>query len=222
MHAAALMRDLGARETVVPRHPGLFSAWGMLATAPRHDQVRTEPMAADEASGGDLGAVFEAMTANAAAYFGSSELDHAAQIELRYHGQEHTVAVPVELDALELDALTRDFHRAHERAYTFSLEDTRVEIIHFRLASTERRRLPEIAPPPRAAGALADAVLGRRPVHFGGGESGTTPVYDRDRLPFETEIAGPAVIAEPTSTTRVLPGQRFWRDRLGLIRIREN
>ena len=37
MHAAALGRELGVKEIFVPRYPGYFSAWGMLATEPRCD-----------------------------------------------------------------------------------------------------------------------------------------------------------------------------------------
>ena len=37
MHAAALGRELGVKEIIVPRYPGYFSAWGMLATEPRCD-----------------------------------------------------------------------------------------------------------------------------------------------------------------------------------------
>ena len=35
MHGALLGRDLGVKEVIVPLYPGLFSAWGMLATEPQ-------------------------------------------------------------------------------------------------------------------------------------------------------------------------------------------
>ena len=41
MHGASLGRELGVKEIAVPRFPGLFSAWGMLATAPRRDFMLT-------------------------------------------------------------------------------------------------------------------------------------------------------------------------------------
>ena len=41
MHGAPLGRELGVKEVVIPIHPGLFSAWGMLATEPRRDFMQT-------------------------------------------------------------------------------------------------------------------------------------------------------------------------------------
>ena len=47
MHAALLGRELGVKEVIIPLYPGLFSAWGMIATAPRRDFVRTSLSLAD-------------------------------------------------------------------------------------------------------------------------------------------------------------------------------
>lgn len=223
MHAATLTRELGLKELVVPLYPGLFSAWGMLATAPRHDQVRTLPMPAADATREALLNVFAEMVRSAQAYFGvdAGGVRHIGRIDLRYHGQEHTVSVPVDpLDILP-DRLIADFHDAHERAYTFRLDDTGVEVINFRLASEELRSLPELRPLDPSGRSLDGALVGRRMVQTDARTSAETPVYDRDRLPVGERIEGPAIIVEPTSTTQVLPGQVFEMDGLGLLRIRE-
>jgi N-methylhydantoinase A len=41
MHAAAMMRDLRCKKVVVPNHPGVFAAFGMLMTDLRIDMLRT-------------------------------------------------------------------------------------------------------------------------------------------------------------------------------------
>jgi N-methylhydantoinase A len=55
LHAADLARALGMRRVYVPRHPGLLSAWGVLAAEPIRDFTRTlgrvAPAAAVLASG---------------------------------------------------------------------------------------------------------------------------------------------------------------------------
>lgn len=223
MHAAALGRELGVSAIVIPRYPGLFSAWGMLATRPRHDQTRTQPMAAEDTSADRLEAVFAEMMASAQGYFTdeTGSLSHTARLELRYHGQEHTVSVGVKMGELSMDQLLEDFHEAHRRAYTFRLEDTRVEIIHFHLASEVQRRVAKLKPINPDDRSLEGALLDRREVHFG--DEGTMPsrVWDREKLPIDQVIDGPAIILEPTSTTRILPGQRFHMDGLGLVHIKE-
>lgn len=223
MHAAALGRELGVREVIIPRYPGLFSAWGMLATLPRHDQTRTQPMAAESATAAELEAVFADMKAAAEHYFDGEDgaLSHVARLELRYHGQEHTVSIDAPIGALQMDQLIEAFHEAHRRAYTFRLEDTRVEIIHFHLASEVQRRVAELKPAAPGGRSLDDALLDRREVHFGDGGSVEAGIWDREKLPLGASVEGPAIILEQTSTTRVLPGQTFHLDDLGLIRIRE-
>ena len=225
MHAARLSRELGTKELVIPLYPGLFSAWGMLATAPRVDLVRTVPLDGDSARSSDLQAILDAMVTEAETYFASGgkapPLDLTARIELRYHGQEHTVPVPVDARNVDLDALVEAFHAAHERAYTFRLDDTRVEVIQFHLAAEQRTRLPEFVPLDGTGRSLDAATSGRRPVHFGEDGMRETPVLDRALLPLEQHIEGPAVITEPTATTLVLPGQQVHLDRLGFLHIRE-
>lgn len=224
MHAASLGRELGVREIIVPRYPGLFSAWGMLSTSPRLDQTRTELMAADGVTATELEAIFQAMTAEAAGYFGTdaASLRHIARLELRYHGQEHTVPVPIQPGSIAMDGLIDAFHEAHRRAYTFRLDDTRVEIVHFHLASEQQRRLPELKPVEAGGRTEAGALLGRRMVHFGDDGEHEATVWDREALPVDQALEGPAIILEATSTTAILPGQSFRLDRLGLLRITES
>ena len=50
MHAATLGRELGVKRIVIPRHAGLFSAWGMLAARPR----RSAPNPPRVADAGDF------------------------------------------------------------------------------------------------------------------------------------------------------------------------
>src|SRR5258707_11321003 len=98
MHAAALARELGVKRVVVPRYAGLFSAWGMLAARPRLDLSQTRFSRLTPAAPEAAKAVFAELEAEAAAYFGesASRLIFDRKIEMRYVGQEHTVAAPYE------------------------------------------------------------------------------------------------------------------------------
>ncbi len=223
MHAATLGRDLGVREVIVPRYPGLFSAWGMLATAPRYDLARTVPMAAADTDTRQITAIFGDMKATAARYFDTScdALSYAARIEMRYHGQEHTVAAAVDVDRVAMPDLLERFHAAHERAYTFRLPEARVELIHFHLVAERPAPRPDLAPLDGAGRALDAARRPSRAVAFGDAGVHESMIYDRDLLPPDITLNGPLVIEEATATTVVLPGQRLWVDPLGLLRIRE-
>ncbi len=221
MHAATLARDLGVKRVVIPRYAGVFSAWGMLAARPRIDLHRTRLLPLDAATFALVKKIFAELEAEAAQRFGMSEnamlFDHA--IEMRYVGQEHTVSTRCDPNA-GIDALFAAFHAAHEKAYTFRLTDTGVELVTFHLAAqldTPRVGMPEF----RADGTIDDAIVGRRELHAGDDQIALAPVYDRDRLPEGASFEGPALVEEATTTTVVRAGQRVAIDRFGLLSIEE-
>ena len=225
MHGASLGRELGVKEIAVPRHPGLFSAWGMLATAPRRDFMRTALQRAETLDIADLRALFAELRAEAERYFaaegGQGTVTTACHIDMRYAGQEHAVTIPIALDEASPDAILDTFHAAHERAYTFRLADTPVELVTFRLSATAEVARPELTPWGAEGRSAAAAARRARTVDFGENGRHETAVYDRDLLPPGFTAAGPVIVEESSSTTLVCPGQRVRVDELGFLRIAE-
>ena len=221
MHAAKLGRELEVKRVVIPRYAGLFSAWGMLTARPRIDLHRTRLLPLDAKSFVAVQEIFGELEAEAVQRFDVSKtevlFDHA--IEMRYVGQEHTVSTRLDPRA-GLDAALAAFHAAHEKTYTFRLDDTGVEQVTFHLSAeidTPRIGMPEIS----TIGSVEEAIVGRRELHVGDRQAALATVYDRDQLPAGASFSGPALIEEATATTAVLPGQRITIDRFGLLLIEE-
>ena len=227
MHAARLGRELNVRETLIPAHPGVFSAWGMLATAPRLDLVRTRFMPAADTGQDAVATIFEEMKAEARAYFAGLQgvdpdaLSFATDLEMRYEGQEHSVRFPTDLARDDRDAVLEAFHTAHERAFTFRLDDTPVEFVHFHLTAEAEVLRPALTPLAPDGLDAAKARIGTRKVDFGEDGVADTAVFLRRLLPPGFEAAGPALVEEASSTTMVLPGQRLRVDDYGFLRISE-
>ena len=227
MHAAALGRELGVKEIIVPRYPGYFSAWGMLATEPRCDFAITALTRADDITVEQIRGVFADLEAEADTYFraddgvSSDALSFGRSVDMRYFGQEHTVTVPIDETAMDLATILSDFHAAHERAYTFSLTDTPVEFVTFRLTATASVPRPRVNPIDDEGRSAAEAQKGRRLVDFGEDGRHEADICERDALPAGFEAQGPLVVEEPSSTTIVHPGQRLWVDELGFLHIGE-
>jgi N-methylhydantoinase A len=161
LHAAALGRELGVKRVVIPGYAGLFSAWGMLTARPRIDLHRTQLLPLDATSVAAAEEIFGELEREALQRFGSlqSAILFSYAIDMRYAGQEHTVATPFEPGA-GYEALLIAFHAAHEKAYTFCLPDTKVELVTFHLTAeidTPRVGLPDIA----VQGTAADAIVGQ-------------------------------------------------------------
>ncbi len=224
MHGAALARELGAAEILVPPLAGIFSAWGMLATVPRLDQEQALHRAFDAASLQESGAGFDLMAEAARVHFTrfapEAAITHERALDLRYQGQEHSVTVPLLPDAGFAQA-RQDFDAAHERAYTFALPESAVELVGLRLSS--RLDWPTLSLQPMTAEGLPGRAEphGRRHLRLPEGIFEDCPVYRREDLPLDLEIPGPCLVEEETTTTLVLPGQALRRDRLDLLRIRE-
>ncbi|MSO74403.1 MAG: hydantoinase/oxoprolinase family protein [Alphaproteobacteria bacterium] len=227
MHGAALGRELGVRETIVPRYPGYFSAWGMLVTEPRRDFVQTALTRAEEIKIERIRTLFTALVREAEDYFRSDDalkpegfsFDHG--IDLRYLGQEHSVTVPVKLEGASVASILAAFHAAHERAFTFHLDDTPVEFVNFRLTATAKIVTPTLKPITAEGRSLKAALKGKRRVDFGDDGRVDAKIYDRDKLPAGTRLDGPCVIEEASSTTIVHPDQTVRVDALGFLRVAE-
>ena len=225
MHAPALGRELGVKEVIIPTHPGLFSAWGMLATEPRRDFMQTALQRAEDVSTNEVRSLFDDLVRQAEEYFttralsGSSDIRYDMRIDLRYLGQEHTVTVPVDLAAATVETIVDDFHHAHEKTYTFQLDDTPVEFVTFRLTATAYVPRPKLHKLDGDGRGAEIPMKGERQVDFGDEGVHSTSVYERDRLPPGFVASGPVIIEEPTSTTVVPPGQNLRIDDYGFIRI---
>ena len=225
MHGASLGRELGVKEIAVPRFPGLFSAWGMLATAPRRDFMLTALRRAETLEFTEVGGLFAELHDEAESYFrsegGHDAFTTACHVDMRYSGQEHAVTVPIDLERTTRDTLLDAFHAAHERAYTFRLAETPVELVTFRLTATADVARPELTPWSAEGRSAEAAARGVRAVDFGEEGRHETRIYDRDLLPPGFAADGPVIVEEPSSTTLVCPGQRVRVDDLGFLRITE-
>lgn len=222
MHAAQLARELGVKDVIVPLYPGLFSAWGMLASEQRRDFMRSRLSLVRDTPFETAAGVFRDLQEEAEAYFADApELVLSMSCDMRYLGQEHAVTVPVSLESSTIDKILHNFHEAHERAYTFRLADTEVEFVTYRLKAEARAPRPEIKELTAEGRSAEKARRADRIVNFGEAGKHTAAIYDRALLPPGFKAAGPMVIEEATSTTLVLPGQTMSVDRLGFLRIEE-
>ena len=218
MHAASLGRELGVARVIVPPMAGLFSALGMLSTAPRVDVARTR-LPADASRFRDRsGDPLRTRGRGAGSARRRRRPADRRNVDMRYRGQEHTVAVAAGPDIGDV-ATSSAFGSAHEKAYTFRLDGTPAELVTY--AVTASAAAPRVEPAPRPAPPRSHDThrLPRR--ILAGSTAFYAAVYDRDALPVGSVGSGPALVEEATSTTLVLPGQTFTVDDLGCLVIAE-
>lgn len=229
MHASALARELRVKKVLIPTHPGVFSAWGMLMTDLRQDFIRTFIRRTDQIDPAALTGIFNEMEGQAllnlqAQGVAAEHVFFRRWADMRYKGQEHTVKVPVpagEIGAAQLQDLNEQFHQLHQQAYTFRLAAP-IELVNYHLTATgmvEKAKLQKIS---RGPDRLDQARKGERRVNYDELGFHPSPIYERDLLPLNQPFSGPMIIEEPTSTTVVFPDQQVTRDEYGFLHIENN
>lgn len=204
-----LADELGIDRVVVPAHAGNFSAWGLLSAQATRTAARTRVVPLDAAGVDEAARSLSELFGDIAGRGRVSqdeEPEREATLEVRYRGQDHTLAVTVSAcEALNAQTVRRDFKDAYLRAYGHASDDP-AEIVTIR--ATERagaartsppRRRPHPGEPPRRS---IDAWS------FARGERRSFSVVDREQLSVEAMLDAPSVITEPTATTYLDDGWR--------------
>jgi N-methylhydantoinase A len=231
MHAVFLARELGIAETIVPRFPGAFSAWGMLQTQIRRDFSEPYFFLDADLDGADMAATLAEMERVGLASLESEDVPPEARraqhaVDVRYAAQEYTLTVPLtsaDEPAREdfLDVIAARFAEMHRARYGHANLGAPIEFVTLR--STALGDLGHAEPEPFPAATTAGFPHERRPVVFGGEEVESVVVRRDDLLAGHT-FEGPAVIVEETATTVVPPGYDVTVDGLGslVIRVKES
>lgn len=228
LHAAYLARDLGIPEVIVPLHPGLTSAMGLLQTDVRHLYLRSAVGLLSSYPVDEINAIFAELRRRATDDVSEEGLDVTElrlkqQIDLRYlhQGYHLTVDGPDgEITQTHKQPIKAAFDDLHRRTYGASAPEEDAELVTLRVVSevpVPHLRLPRIA-----AGRVADARIGERPLYdLTSAEFASAYVYDRARLGADDRIAGPAIVEQYDSTTVVLADQVLTVDDFGNLLITE-
>ncbi|TVT14248.1 hydantoinase/oxoprolinase family protein [Amycolatopsis acidiphila] len=227
MHAVFLARELGIAETVVPRFPGAFSAWGMLQTRIRKDFTEPYFFLDEDLDGADLTAVLTRLEEHGLSTLGDEGVaqEHrsiAHSVDIRYAAQEYTLTVPL-ADAAEpstpdfLKTIAERFAEMHQSRYGHANLGAPIEFVTVRSAAFGDLGRPEPQKWPHAESPEFPHQV--QQVVFGGAPRDSI-VVRRDDLLAGHAFEGPAVIVEDTATTVVPPEYSVSVDEIGSLIIR--
>ena len=216
LHACELAEALAIPTVIIPARPGALSAFGILVSDVVKDFSRTLlwriqtriPQA-------ELRKEFRKLEAAAQKSFAEERWQHHRAIhyekslDLRYRGQGYELNVPASGDVIAR------FHEEHQRRYGYHHAEREIELVTVRLRA--RLRTPQSVPQGKTAkpytrrGASARvAPVEQVRVVFEKAEA--APVFERNDLPPNQIVRGPAVITEYSATTVIPSGKKFWVD----------
>jgi len=219
LHACEIAESLNISKIIVPPHPGVLSARGILEADLIDDRGRTVMLSSE----------LPKVSSTIVKHFkelkniireklqkdnsGNGKIDFEEFVDIRYPGQSSEIRVPYSRNFIQA------FHAQHKSIYGHSDPSLPVEIVTVRVRG--RIRTPSDGssgqkgkssnPPERA-------LIQERSV-FIGGKHLATPYFLRSLLSPGNIIKGPAIIMEYSSTTLIPDGFKGEIDQWGNIVI---
>lgn len=212
VHATALARELGMHRVIVPLHPGVLSASGLLAAPVEHEAATAFQSLLDKAAKADLEREFAALDRQCAELMQVEGIAPAA-VDIQYYadvcyvGQSYHLEIPVVLEGDVMARIRKDFFAAHDRIYGHSAEGP-VKFVNLRTVhqarATADARVNEVY-----VAEEGDPRKGARPIltEKSGGFV-EAQIYERRRIKPAVTFYGPAIVEQADTTTVIEPGWR--------------
>ena len=217
----AALDVLHVRRVIVPPHPGLFSALGLLSTDLVFSNSRSAYLTLGPDTAGSIAAIFAEMEQELWARVGeAADVQVRRSFDGRLLGQswetpfvdvpEGPIAEPT------IGALVDRFHDAYEARFGNRFPAVPVQGVTYRVQLVVPS--PKVEYRARSEGqGPAPAPNRVRELRYFADRPLPTPEYARAALPVGARIEGPAIIREELSTTFVGPGQIASTGRFGEI-----
>ena len=216
---------LHVRRVIVPPHPGLFSALGLLSSDLVYSDSRSAYVVLGPETAPEISAHFDEMERRLRERVGAGtdRVELRRSFDGRLLGQSWEtpfIAVPDgPITEGTIEELIERFHAEYERRFGNRFPGLPVQGVTYRVQLVVPADKIEYiaagegddARPPQPSRMLELRYLGE--------EALAAPDYAREALPVGCRVCGPAVIREPLSTTFVCPGQVATVGRLGEIVI---
>jgi N-methylhydantoinase A len=217
IHAGMLAPELGIKKAIVPRYAGVFCSYGMVVSDVRHDYMRVGPTNTEALDLAKINRIYEEMEAQAGSElhregFSLDAISFARSADAKYPNQIHELTIPIPsngpLATAHVREIARAFHALHERMFTYNIEESSVDVFHWRLTAVARTHHFEAKEQKASRISAATAKKGKRPVYFGDSKQyQPTDIYDGSKLLPEMKIEGPAVVEQENTTVALFGGQ---------------
>lgn len=214
LNIVPIARELGCGRILLPKSAGVLSAYGGVVSdvivERRAVRVLTSQDGALRRAASLLEELERELAASAADIHltdGSPEIEFF--VEARYPQQVWELSVPLNANRLasvdDVEELVKRFHEVHERVFAVRDDRSPIECVAWIGRLTLRRARHQNAPGRTGPSSAVEPVeVG--PAHFLSFGTVDIPRYLGTNLVPGHEIAGPAVIEEPTTTIVVYPG----------------
>lgn len=210
MHAIEIASNLNIAKVIVPKNAGVLSALGLLLADSIKDYSKSILKSAELATPKELEKQLYELQKKSfrdmkKEGFPPENIQMSPFLDLRYLGQSYEITLPFRPTKSSHLSFLSDFHKAHQRLYSYHHSGRPVEIVNIRLKSIgvtkkinlKKRQIREEIPSKRA-------LLKKQKLFYRGKEH-MASVYMRESLESGNRILGPALIVDQDATTFLPP-----------------
>jgi N-methylhydantoinase A len=215
---ALVAQEMKIERVVVPPHPGLFSALGLLMSDLKRIYRKTGFTPISATTPAEIAETFDKMRAEANEEFsrygyGADRIEWETWVEMRYRGQGFELPVQVDVERLAFggrEYLIQLFHQVHRLRYGTAAPNDKIELVSYRLVARVPSDWRYFEQRNGTVDASTEPTMESGRVIFAGEEQ-SCRFARREDLPVGFTLAGLGIIEEATATTVVPPG---WRARV--------
>jgi N-methylhydantoinase A len=222
LHASSLAKELGIPKVLIPARPGITNALGCVVADLRQDFTKTLNMPIDNLNIQNLHSLFNDQEKKGIELIKKQGLElknisSSFSIDMQFIGQTHILRIDLPNSYPDLEYLQKSFEKSYLNRFKVKLSEIKANIVNVN-TTVQGHKVPfDISLLNNKLDKLLnlnDALLEYRKVYFKD-KFLNTPIYSRDRMPFEFEIKGPAIIEQMDTTTLIEPEDRVYGDNLG-------
>ncbi len=222
LHASALAKELGIPKVLVPARPGITNALGCVVADLRQDFTNTLNTPIDKVNILDLHSLFEEQEKKGVELIKKqglklTRISSNFSLDMQFIGQTHILRIYLPNSYPDLDYLQKSFEKSYLNRFKVKLSEIKANIVNVNTTIQGHKAPFDISLLNNKLDKrldLDDALLEYRNVYFKD-KFLNTPIYSRDRMPFEFQMKGPAIIEQMDTTTLIEPDDKLYGDYLG-------
>ena len=222
LHASSLAKELGIPKVLVPARPGITNALGCVVADLRQDFTNTLNTPIDKVNILDLHSLFEEQEKKGVELIKKQGLKLTSissnfSLDMQFIGQTHILRIELPNSNPDLDYLQKSFEKSYLNRFKVKLSEIKANIVNVNTTIQGHKAPFDISLLNNKLDRrlnLDNALLEYRNVYFKD-KFLNTPIYSRDRMPFEFEMKGPAIIEQMDTTILIEPNDKVYGDYLG-------
>jgi len=221
--AVDIAESLDIKRILIPRHPGITSALGLICADLRVDTMRSIILDAVNGNANDTISTLEDLTHLAKEALMEQGADENKilptwKLDMRYKGQSHELTVDVPCGTSSITNISREsFEKLHEYQYGYVLRDREIEWVTARVVAVAKQNRIEDKEKPEEPVHRPNM---EREVILRTGERLRVPVFHRNNIPIERRLQGPLIVEQLDTTTWVDEGWSLVKEKSGIIWLR--